>query len=164
MPPDRTKVIEDSHPESHYRGDRKVDPHLVPEVRQPGRQRHVGEQTAEEDARLERARDVGLESPEDRVERGQQRHRRIAGVRDWNRERREQAEHDAQKREQDRDNNYLHAGTAAGDGEGWGAPGDGVGVAGARDLYPAAGSDGFMTFTYMRSPQLYATLPRPAIA
>src|SRR5216684_9201189 len=153
MPPYRTQIIENSHAERDDRGDVELHPQLVPEVGQPRRQGRIREEAAEEHSRLERARDVRLERSENGVERREQRDRRVAGIGDRDREWRHEAEQHPQEREQDRDDNYLHAG-APGDGEGSGAPGDGDGVAGCRDQYPAAGSEGFITLTYMRSTEL----------
>ncbi len=80
--PDGSKVVEDANPERDDGGDREIDAELVSEVRQTGSQRHVREETAEEDTGLERARDVGLEAAEDRVEGREQRDRGVAGVGD----------------------------------------------------------------------------------
>ena len=75
MPPDRTQVVEDPYPESDDGGDVQLDSQLVAEVGQTRRQGRVGQEPAEEDARLEGARDVGLERAEDGVESGEQRDR-----------------------------------------------------------------------------------------
>ena len=80
--PDRGQVVEDPHSEGDDRSDREVHPELVAEVHQAGGERHVGEQAAEEDAWLERPRDVRLERSEDRVERGEQRDGGVARVGD----------------------------------------------------------------------------------
>jgi Glycosyl transferase family 2 len=130
MPANRPQVVEDSDPERDDRRDREVHAELVAEVRQPAREQCVGDQPAEEHARLERARDVRLERAEYRVERGQQGDRRVARVGDRDRDRRKKPEDDAEDREQDRDDNYLHRFTGGGVGV---APGDGVGGAGWRD-------------------------------
>src|SRR6266851_199115 len=103
-----TKVVEDPDAERDDRRDVELDSELVAEVGQPGGQGRVRQQAAEENARLEGTRDVGLERAEDGVERRQQRDRRIACVGDRNRQGRHQAEQNAQQREQDRDDYYLH--------------------------------------------------------
>src|SRR5216683_1222598 len=108
MPPDRSQIVEDPDTERHDRGDIKLDSQLVAEVGQARRQGRVRQQAAEEDARLERARDVGLERSEDGVQRREQRDRGVARVADRNRQRRHQAEQDAYEREQDRYDYYLH--------------------------------------------------------
>src|SRR5206468_6173213 len=142
--PDRSEIVKDSHPKSDYRRDAEIDTQLVTEERQAGGQGHVRDQAAEEDARLERAGDVGLESAEDRVERRQQRDGGVARVRDRDGDRRQDPEQRAEEREQDRDDDYLHAGAGVGAGVGF-APGDGLGGAGSFDLNAAAGSDAFIT-------------------
>src|SRR5436190_907539 len=81
---------------------------LVTKEGQAGSKGHVGDQAAEEDARLERAGDVGLEGPEDRVERGQQRDGCVARICDGDGDRRQDPEQRAEEREQDRDDDYLH--------------------------------------------------------
>src|SRR5260370_15619491 len=130
MPPDRPEVVEDPDAEGHDRRDVQLDAQLVAEIRQTRGKGRVRQQAAEEDAGLERARDVGLERSEDGVQRREQRDRRVTRVGDRDRQWRHQAEQHAQQREQDRDDYYLHAGTEEGDG--WTAPGDGEG--GWRDL------------------------------
>src|SRR5260370_10554565 len=128
MPPDRSQVVEDPDAKGDDRSDVQLDSQLVAEVGQAGREGRVRQQAAEENARLERAPDVGLERSEDGVQRREQRDRGVARVDDGDRERRQQAEQHAQKREQDRDDDYLHSGTGAS----WAAPG---GVEGGwRDL------------------------------
>ena len=72
MPPYRSQVIEDPHPESDDGGDVQLHSKLVAEVGQTRRQDRVGHEPAEENARLERAGDVGLECSKDGVERGEQ--------------------------------------------------------------------------------------------
>src|SRR6266481_339167 len=116
MPPYRSQVIEDPHPESDDGGDVELHSQLVAEVGQSRCQRRVREETAEENSRLERARDVGLERSEYGVERREQRDRGVTRVGDRDRQWRHQAEQHAQQREQDRDDYYLHAGTEEGDG------------------------------------------------
>src|SRR6266851_7496596 len=120
MTANRSQVVEYPHPEGDDGGDVQLHSQLVAEVGQTRRQDRVGQESAEEDARLERAGDVGLERSEYGVERGEQRDRRVSRVDDGNRERRHQTEHDAEQRKQNRDDDYLHVGT--GDGEGSGAP------------------------------------------
>src|SRR5437773_1288087 len=90
--PDRSEIVKDSHPKSDYRRDAEIDTQLVTEERQAGGQGHVRDQAAEEDARLERAGDVGLESAEDRVERRQQRDGGVARVRERDGDRRQDPE------------------------------------------------------------------------
>src|SRR5713226_502850 len=107
MPPYRTQIIENSHAERDDRGDVELHPQLVTEVGQPRRQGRIREEAAEENARLERARDVRLERSENGVERREQRDRRVAGIGDRDREWRHEAEQHPQEREQDRDDNYL---------------------------------------------------------
>src|SRR5438093_2492242 len=141
---DRPQIVEDPHPKSDYRRDTEIDAKLVTEEGQAGSKCHVGDQAAEEDARLERAGDVGLEGPEDRVERGQQRDGCVARVCDGDGDRRQDPEQRAEEREQDRDDDYLHAGAGVGAGVDF-APGDGLGGTGSFDLNAAAGSDAFIT-------------------
>src|ERR1051326_2433136 len=141
---DGAEIVEDSHPKSHYRRDAEIDAELVAEEGQAGGQGHVGHQATEEDARLERPRDVSLEGPEDRVQRRQQADGRVPRVGDRNRDRRKDSEQRAEKREQDRDDDYLHGGVGAGVGF---APGDGLGGVGSLEWNPAAGSDAFIRLT-----------------
>src|SRR5712692_895706 len=108
MPPYRTQIIENSHAERDDRGDVELHPQLVTEVGQPRRQGRIREEAAEENARLERARDVRLERSENGVERREQRDRRVAGIGDRDREWRHEAEQHPQERKQDRDDYYLH--------------------------------------------------------
>src|SRR6266851_2612962 len=108
-----TKVAAGVNPATvaSYSGSEVMPPdrsQLVAEVGQARRQGRVRQQAAEEDARLERARDVGLERSEDGVQRREQRDRGVARVADRNRQRRHQAEQDAYEREQDRYDYYLH--------------------------------------------------------
>src|SRR5207248_1921698 len=108
VPADGAQVVEDPDAEGHDRGNRQVDSQLVAEIGQASGQRHVGDQSAEEHARLERAGDVCLQRAEDRVERRQQGDRRVARVGDRDGDRREQPEDHAEDRKGDRDNDYLH--------------------------------------------------------
>src|SRR2546428_14124377 len=107
MPPDRTQVVEDPYPESDDGGDVQLDSQLVAEVGQTRRQGRVGQEPAEEDARLEGARDLGLERAEDGVESGEQRDRSGSRVDDGNRERGRQAGHGAKNGKQKRGDAYL---------------------------------------------------------
>src|SRR5207248_1022109 len=91
---ERGQVVEDPDAEGHDGGDREVDPELVADIGQPRRQRHVRHQAGKEDPRLVAAGDVGLEGAEDRVQRGQQRDRRVARVPERDGDRREQAQHE----------------------------------------------------------------------
>src|SRR5579864_3605615 len=119
MAPNRPEVVEDPHSERDYRGDRKVHAQLVAEIGQAPGQGHVREQPAEEDARLERARDVCLERTEDRVERSWQCDRGVTGIGDRDGDGRKQTEDHADDREHDRDDDYLQAlGEGVGPGEG----------------------------------------------
>src|SRR3989442_1628869 len=138
VPADGAQVVEDPDAEGNDRGDRQVDAQLVAEIGQASGQRHVGDQPAEEHARLERAGDVCLQRAEDRVERRQQGDRRVAGVGDRDRDRREQPQNHAEDRKGDRDDDYLH-----------GLGGAGVaGAAGGLGFAPTAGSTGFIALRY----------------
>src|SRR5258708_31065774 len=107
MTANRSQVIEYPHPEGDDGGYVQRHSKLGAEVGETRRQDRVGHEPAEEDARLERAGDVGLECSKDVVERGEQGDRCVSRVDDRNRERRHQAEHDAKKRKQNRDDDYL---------------------------------------------------------
>src|SRR4029453_6277722 len=75
--PDERHVVEDPEPEVDQRDEVEVEAQPVPDERQDHGNDRVGEEPADEDPIVVDPVELGAYRPEDRVERGEDRHRRV---------------------------------------------------------------------------------------
>src|SRR4029079_2817768 len=75
--PDERHVVEDPEPEADQRDEVEVEAQAVPDERQEHRDDRIGEEAADEDPIVVDPVELGADRPQDRVERGEDRHGRV---------------------------------------------------------------------------------------